>query len=48
MEASESAKEKSETTAATDAADLTPSVISVEVLGYGGGGTGEDEEEEGQ
>jgi filamentous hemagglutinin family protein len=48
MEASESAKEKADTTAATDAADLTPSLISVEVIGYGGGGTGEDEEEEGQ
>jgi filamentous hemagglutinin len=48
MEASESAKEKTDADAGTETADLTPSVITVEVLGYGGGGTGEDEEEEGQ
>ena len=46
MDAGDSARDQN--TAATETApeDLTPSVITVEVLGYGGGGGDEEEEEE--
>jgi hypothetical protein len=45
MDAGDSARDQNNAPAESTAEDLTPSVITVEVLGYGGGGDEEDEEE---
>jgi filamentous hemagglutinin family protein len=46
MDAGDSARDQNNAPAESTAEDLTPSVITVEVLGYGGGGDEEDEDEE--
>lgn len=46
MDAGDNARDQNAAAAETAAEDLTPSVITVEVLGYGGGGAEEEEEEE--
>ena len=46
MDAGDSARDQNNAPAESTAEDLTPSVITVEVLGYGGGGGEEEEDEE--
>lgn len=46
MDAGDNARNQNAAAATSAAEDLTPSVITVEVLGYGGGGNEEEEEEE--
>jgi hypothetical protein len=48
MDAGDSARDQNTAAAETATEDLTPSVITVEVLGYGGGGGEEEEDEEDQ
>ena len=45
MDATDNARQQS-TTGETEEEDLTPSIISVQVLGYGGGGAEEDDDDQ--